>query len=249
MLQAKNLIKSFGSLVAVDDVSLELGRDGREQLFIVGPNGAGKTTLVNLLTGQLNPDTGTIELEGRDITEMAPGERVGEGLVRSFQLVHIFDDMTVRENLRTALFSREGLTLKMIAHEESFPEVEDEIDELLEEFGLPQKGDTEASDLSHGDRKLLDVAITFALEPQYLLLDEPTSGVGQREKNELIKTIVEASTRYGISLLVIEHDMDLVQEYADRIIALHQGKILTEGSPELIDTDEELRSTLLGVQT
>ncbi len=248
MLEAQELTKSFGSLTAVDGVSLELGLDGREQVFIVGPNGAGKTTLINLLTGRLTPDKGVIRMDGNDITTMATTDRVEHGLVRSFQLVHVFDSMTIRENLRTALLSREGLSFKMFANESSYEHIEAEIDELMHEFGLTAEANTVVSNLSHGDRKLLDVAITFALEPKYLLLDEPTSGVGQREKNELIETVVEASRTYDISTLTIEHDMDIVKKYADRIIALHQGEILAEGEPTLIETDQQLRNKLLGIK-
>ncbi len=248
MLEAQELTKSFGSLTAVNGVSLELGLDGREQVFIVGPNGAGKTTLINLLTGRLTPDKGVIRMDGDDITTMETTDRVEHGLVRSFQLVHVFDSMTIRENLRTALLSREGLSFKMLVNESSYEHIEAEIDELMDEFGLTAEANTVVSNLSHGDRKLLDVAITFALEPKYLLLDEPTSGVGQREKNELIETVVEASRTYGISTLTIEHDMDIVKTYADRIIALHQGEILAEGEPNLIETDQQLRNKLLGIK-
>jgi branched-chain amino acid transport system ATP-binding protein len=247
MLKTENLRKSFGKIQAIDGISVELGKESGKMTFIVGPNGAGKTTFINLLTGRVAPDTGTIFLDETDITTASPTERIHSGLVRSFQLVHVFDEMTVRENIRTVLFSREGLSKKLFTDETSYDEIEEEIEELLRQFRILNEEHELAKNLSHGDRKLLDVAITFGLNPEYLLLDEPTSGVGSKQKDRLIDTVVDASMEYGIKTITIEHDMDIVTEYGDRVISLHNGQILSDGGPEIIETDDELRSVLLGL--
>ncbi|USZ73292.1 ABC transporter ATP-binding protein [Natronosalvus halobius] len=256
MLEARNLRKEFGVLRATDDVSLTFGETPGEMVFIVGPNGAGKTTLINLLTGLLEPDQGSVvvhEDDGsgstveRDITDTSPERRVNEGLVRSFQIVHVFEEMTVRENLRVSVLSRYGKTLSMRTRDDSHDEVEETVDGLLEQFRLEDVANEVAETLPHGDRKLLDVAMSFALDPTYLLLDEPTSGVATREKEYVIETIVEASEADGVTTVTIEHDMDLVKEYADRLVVLHEGSVFREGKPELLETDSELRRVLLGV--
>ncbi|MDS0473937.1 ABC transporter ATP-binding protein [Natrinema sp. 1APR25-10V2] len=255
MLEARNLRKEFGELRATDDVSLRFGETDGEMVFIVGPNGAGKTTLINLLTGLLEPDRGSVVVHRRengssveeDITEMAPEDRVEAGLVRSFQIVHVFEEMTVRENLRIAVLSRHGKTLSMRSVDDGHEDVEREIDDLLEQFRLTGVQHEVAETLPHGDRKLLDVAMSFGLDPTYLLLDEPTAGVATREKEYVIETIVEASEADGVTTVTIEHDMDLVKEYADRLVVLHEGGVFREGDPSLLETDSELRRVLLGV--
>lgn len=247
MIETKNLTKWFGKLVAIDDISIELGREAGELTFIVGPNGAGKTTFTNLLTGRHSPTEGDIYIDEKNVTADSPKERINTGLVRSFQLVHVFDDMTVRDNLRAVLFSRENKTRHMFTDQTTYEDIEAEIDELLEQFRIFDKDEVMAENLSHGDRKLLDVAMTFGLKPKYILLDEPTSGVGAGQTTELIETIVNASRDRGIRTITIEHDMDIVTEYADRVVAFHNGSILADGKPELIETDEEVRNILLGI--
>jgi len=251
MLEARNLVKEFGDLRATDEVSLQFGKEDGEMVFIVGPNGAGKTTLINLLTGLLEPDEGSViihEDDGEhDITGMEPETRVKEGVVRSFQIVHVFEEMTVRENIRTAALSNHGLTSSFWSLSDEHDAVEEDVEELIEQFRLEEVADTVAETLPHGDRKLLDVAMSFALEPRYLLLDEPTSGVGAKEKEYVIETVVEASESQNVTTVTIEHDMDIVRDYADRMVALVRGEVFREGPPTLLDTDDDLRRTLLGV--
>ncbi|WP_435344800.1 ABC transporter ATP-binding protein [Haloarchaeobius sp. HRN-SO-5] len=249
MLEARDLHKEFGSLVATDDVSLEFGREEGELVFIVGPNGAGKTTLVNLLTGLLDPDEGEVVLDGEPVTHLSPDERVHAGLVRSFQVVKVFEEMTVRENVRTAVLSREGLTRSLFSLADEHEDVERDVDDLLAKFRLDDVEDAVAEELPHGDRKLLDVAMSFALDPKYLLLDEPTSGVSAQETEYVIETILEVSREESVTTVTVEHDMDIVSSHADRIVALHQGRVHGEGPPEMLETDDELRSLLLGVDT
>jgi len=253
MLEARGLVKTFGELRATDNISVQFERG--EMAFIVGPNGAGKTTLINLLTGLLEPDQGSVVIHQEtdtgtvetDITDMRPEKRVKEGLVRSFQIVHVFEEMTVRENIRTASLSNHNKLGSLRSLDDEHSEVESDTDGLLSQFRLEDVAEKEAETLPHGDRKLLDVAMSFALDPEYLLLDEPTSGVGQQEKEYVIETVVEASESQNVTTVTIEHDMDIVRNYADRMIALVEGAIFREGDPSLLDTDDDLRRTLLGV--
>lgn len=257
MLEAKGLRKSFGSITATDDVSVEFGREEGEMVFIVGPNGAGKSTLVNLLTGLLDPDEGEVILDGEEITGLRADERVHKGLVRSFQVVKVFEEMTVRENIRTAILIKEQMTggftprsalQGLFSLDDEHEDIEAKIEELVEQFRLEDVADSVADELPHGDRKLLDVAMSFALDPGYLLLDEPTSGVSAQETDYVIETIVEVSEKQNVTTVTIEHDMDLVRGYADRVIALHQGSVHGEGPPTMLETDDELRRLLLGVE-
>ncbi|ELZ81061.1 branched-chain amino acid ABC transporter ATP-binding protein [Haloferax elongans ATCC BAA-1513] len=248
MLRADSLRKSFGNVRATDDVSVEFGKETGEMVFIVGPNGAGKTTLVNLLTGHLTPDSGRVLLDDEDVTGLSPDERVHAGLVRSFQVVKLFEEMTVRENVRTAVLSQHRLTRSMFTLRDGHQEVEQTVAGLIDKFGLAEHADTVAEELAHGTRKLLDVAMSFGLDPDYLLLDEPTAGVSTREKAYVIDTIAEVSREEGVTTVTIEHDMDIVSEYADRVVALHQGGVHGEGPPDILETDDELRRLLLGVE-
>lgn len=234
-------------MTATDDVSLSFGADGIENVFIVGPNGAGKTTLVNLLTGYLEPDEGEVWLDDRDVTAASPVERVDAGLVRSFQVVEVFEEMTVRENVRAAVQSERGLSTSLTSLVDEHEGVEREIDRLIDQFELTESEETVAEELPHGTRKLLDVAMTFGLDPEYLILDEPTSGVSAREKENVIETIIDVSEAEKTTTITIEHDMDIVKEYADRVVALHQGAVLQEGDPSLLEKDTDLRRILLGV--
>jgi branched-chain amino acid transport system ATP-binding protein len=257
MLEAQGLNKSFGNIQATDDVSVEFGKEQGELVFIVGPNGAGKSTLINLLTGLLEPDEGSVVLDGEDITTLRPDERVHKGLVRSFQVVKVFEEMTVRENIRTAILIKEQMTggwspgsfyRGLFSLSDEHEEVEQKIDDLIEQFRLEDAAEMVADELPHGDRKLLDVAMSFALDPNYLLLDEPTSGVSAQETDYVIETIVEVSEQQNVTTVTIEHDMDLVKGYADRVIALHQGSVHGEGPPSMLETDKDLRRLLLGVE-
>ncbi|MFB6134809.1 MAG: ABC transporter ATP-binding protein, partial [Halanaeroarchaeum sp.] len=216
MLEVESLDAGYGDLQVLEGVDLSVDRG--EYVAIVGPNGAGKTTLINLLTGLLEPDEGQVVMDGDDITDMPPHQRVHEGLVRSFQVVHVFEEMTIRENLRTSVLSKEKRTRKMLSRADSFDGVEERVDELLEMFRMEDTQHDVAEELPHGDRKLLDVAMSFGLDPEYLLLDEPTSGVSAQETDYVIDTITEVSEEQNVTTVTIEHDMDLVRGYADRVI-------------------------------
>lgn len=247
MLEAQNLTKEFGSLKANDDISFSLGETSDEIVFIVGPNGAGKTTLLNLMTGYFQPTSGQILDNGEDITSLEPVDRVHRGIVRSFQIVHLFEEMDVRDNIRICSLSNNNSTGSVLTRNTEYEAVENHIDEILDIFSMEDIADQPVSQLPHGQKKLLDVAMTFGLNPEYLLLDEPTAGVPMGEKEPLMKTIVDVSKSKDVPTLIVEHDMDLVTNYADRVIALHQGSVFSEGDPKIIEEDASLRKTLLGI--
>lgn len=247
MLETTNLTKQFGSLVAVDDVSIRFDEDN-PMTFIVGPNGAGKTTLVNLLTGLYEPDEGSVKLDGEDVSDVPPADRVGSGLVRSFQVAQLFEEMTTEENLRTAVLSRRGLTRSPRLFDDGHEDVESEVSELVEQFELEPVRETVVDSLSHGDRKIIDVAMAMALKPSVLLLDEPTAGVQSQNKSNVVRRIVDVTNEEDVITVTIEHDMDIVKQYADRLVALHQGAVYHDGAPEAIEENSDLRQILLGVE-
>ena len=244
LLVTERLRKYFGETRAVDDVSLTI--QPRELVSLVGANGAGKTTLVNLITGLLTPDRGRILFQGADITHLPVPQRIRAGIARSFQLVNLFDQLTALDNVRLALFARDGKIRTATALAERDTAVRDEAMAILEQFGLVPKWDLPAASLAQGERKLLDVAVAYALRPQLVLLDEPTSGVGTREKGRIMDTVASVCRDGGLTAVVVEHDMDIVFTYSDRILVMHQGQILADGPPEQIRADERVATTLLG---
>jgi len=244
LLAVDRITKAFGDNVAVDAVSLTIEAGG--VVGLIGSNGAGKTTLVNLISGLVRADSGAVTFDGRDITRLSVNERIRAGIARSFQLVNLFDQMSVLDNVALTVFSREGKTGDMLRPADADAAVRDEALAVLRQFGLHAKAATLAAELSQGERKLLDVAVACALRPRLLFLDEPTSGVSTREKAPIMD-IVSSIVRSGaITAVIIEHDMDVVFRYSDRIVAMHQGRILADGTPEAIRKNDEVAMTLLG---
>ena len=244
LLMTKRLCKSFGETRAVDGVDFVV-REG-EVLALVGSNGAGKTSLVNLISGLLQPDAGTITFQGREITHLSIYDRIKAGIARSFQLVNLFDQLTAFENVRLSILSRDGKTQQLFRLVDRDRHVRQEALAVLDRFGLEDKSNMLAGGLAQGERKLLDVAVAYALRPTFLLLDEPTSGVSTREKGMIMDTISEVVKSGGITAVIIEHDMDVVFTYAARIVMMHQGRILADGTPAEIRQNEEVANTLLG---
>lgn len=244
LLTTQHLKKYFGETHAVDRIDMVVEQG--EVLSLVGPNGAGKTTLVNLISGLLRPDDGTIHFQGHDITSMSVHSRIKAGIARSFQLVNLFDQLTALDNVELSIFSREGKTRKLLVLAESDRDVKDEALKVLEQFGLEDKWHLLAGELAQGERKLLDVAVAYALRPTFLLLDEPTSGVSTREKGRIMDTISAVVRSGGITAAIVEHDMDVVFTYSDRIVVMHQGRILADGTPNDIRENQEVANTLLG---
>jgi branched-chain amino acid transport system ATP-binding protein len=245
ILSANDLRKNYGDFCALDGVSFQV-REG-EFVSIIGPNGAGKTTLINVLTGLLTPNTGKVFYKDQEITGIGPEKLSRLGVARSFQLVNIFPNFTVLEFLMVAVVSRSGKGTNFYSSLLKDRKVTGEALEVAGLFGLAEKGDVLTKNLPQGDKKMLDVASAFALHPEVILLDEPTSGVSTSDKNKIMETLVKASKKIGIkSIIQVEHDMDIVFSYSDRIIALHQGKILSDSTPGEIEKNEDVVCTVLG---
>jgi branched-chain amino acid transport system ATP-binding protein len=244
LLQTIELRKQFGDTKACDGVNFIVNKG--EFLSLVGSNGAGKTSLVNLISAQLTPDSGQILFEGNDITFAPVHERIKAGIARSFQIVNLFDGLSVFDNVALSVFSREGKAVKMAALAEHDAAVRSETFEVLGQFGLKDKSWILAGGLAQGERKLLDVAVAYALRPKLLFLDEPTSGVSTRDKTQIMDTVSSVVRAGTVTAVVIEHDMDVVFRYSDRIVMMHEGRFLADGTPEEIKANNEVASILLG---
>jgi len=244
LLQTIDLKRYFGETRAVDNVNLSI--EEREFVSLVGPNGAGKTSLINVISARLSPQSGKILFKGEDITRTSVTQRVKAGIARSFQLVNVFDDLTAFDNVALAIFSREGKTAHLTALAHHDHEVIAEADGVLGQFGLAAKRDDNARDLSQGERKLLDVALAYAMKPKLLFLDEPTSGVSTRDKGQIMDTIASVVRGEGITAVIVEHDMDVVFKYSDRIVVMAQGAIMAQGTPDEIRNNDQVAMTLLG---
>jgi branched-chain amino acid transport system ATP-binding protein len=244
LLQTIDLKRYFGDTRAVDNVNLSI--EEREFVSLVGPNGAGKTSLINVISALLPAESGTILFRGEDITRTTVTQRVKAGIARSFQLVNVFDDLTTLDNVALAIFSREGKTAHLGALAHLDHGVTSEAEGILGQFGLAGKRDDNARDLAQGERKLLDVALAYALKPKLLFLDEPTSGVSTRDKGQIMDTIASVVRGEGITAVIVEHDMDVVFKYSDRIVVMAQGAILAQGTPDEIRNNEQVAMVLLG---
>ena len=241
-LEARGLIRHFGALVATDDVSFAVQPGARQAL--IGPNGAGKTTLINLLTEVLKPTAGQVLLHGREVTHLTSSARVRKGLSRTFQINQLFPDLTPAESLALAISERNGSGADFWRVAGGRPEIVAEIESLLTRFGLESDFDRPTRKLSYGKQRLLEIALALAARPQVLLLDEPAAGVPEEERQEILAA--PAALPSDIAILLIEHDMDLVFNFARRISVLVGGKLLTEGEPEAIAADERVRAVYLG---
>ncbi|MSO85448.1 MAG: ABC transporter ATP-binding protein [Rhodospirillales bacterium] len=244
ILETIDLKKYFGDTRAVDNVNLTIAEG--EFISLVGPNGAGKTSLVNVVSAFLRPDSGKVIFKGEDVTQASVTERVKAGIARSFQLVNLFDDLSAFENVALAIFSREGKTRNLAALADLDRAVTEETDTVLGQFGLAAKRDGRARDLAQGERKLLDVALAYALRPKLLFLDEPTSGVSTRDKGMIMDRIASVVRGEGITAVIVEHDMDVVFKYSNRIVVMHQGAVLAQGTPDAIRKNSEVAMILLG---
>jgi branched-chain amino acid transport system ATP-binding protein len=242
VLQTEGLVKRFGGITATDKVSLTVTRGARHAL--IGPNGAGKTTLINLLTGVLAPTEGRVRLGARDITELAPHKRVALGLVRTFQINQLFGTLTPLQSLALAIGSRLDAARRWWRPMGSDPAIAAECELLLERFRLSELADRPARELPYGKRRLLEIALAVALNPSVLLLDEPAAGVPGNERKDILDTV--AALPADVSVLLIEHDMDLVFSFASRITVLVNGAVLTEGTPAEIARDDRVRAVYLG---
>jgi branched-chain amino acid transport system ATP-binding protein len=201
---------------------------------------------VNLISGLIQPDSGRILFRGADVTTHSVHDRIKAGIARSFQIVNLFDQLTLLDNMALSIFSRQGMTRRFLSLADGYRPVWQEAIEILHEFGLEHARGTLAGGISQGERKLLDVAIACALRPKLLFLDEPTSGVSTREKASIMDIVTSIVRSQKITAVIIEHDMDIVFKYSDRIVVMHQGAILADGTPDEIRRNEAVTTTLIG---
>lgn len=227
----ENITKTFGKFTALNQVTAELHQEVVSA--IIGPNGAGKTTLVNVCTGMFQPDEGAIYFAGRSIAKLSPHKRVKLGVARTFQIVNIFRELTVYQNIKVPLLFAKPKT-----------EVEGAANALLEAYGLEEFKDTKAVNISHGDQKLLEMAMAVSVEPRVLFLDEPTAGVGMEEKEKIIQAVQQFKGKNMVTAIV-EHDMDTVFRIADRIIVMNEGEVIAQGNPEEIRANDFVRRIYL----
>ncbi|MFT0547189.1 ABC transporter ATP-binding protein [Allopusillimonas ginsengisoli] len=244
MLEVNHVTQKFGHLVAVDDVSMAVEKG--ELRALIGPNGAGKTTFFNLISGFFRPTAGHILLDGRDITNTAPHQRVALGMARTFQITEIFPELTVRQNLRTPVELAMGLRLRPWMSRSDASRAQERVDELLDMGGLQANADRLTGELSHGDQRATEIMMALALKPRLLLLDEPTAGMGSRETYSTAMLIRKLHREQELTIVLVEHDMRVIFNLADRITVLAEGRVLDEGAPDDIAASESVQMAYLG---
>jgi branched-chain amino acid transport system ATP-binding protein len=241
-LETKKLCKAFGALTVADNIDFRLEPGARHAL--IGPNGAGKTTFVNMLTGALAPSSGRILLGDEDVTRVNQSARVRRGLGRTFQVTTLFRSLPVLDNVALAVAERNGLALGVWRAASSYKEIIDESQALLQTLGLGDDARTRVQDLPYGRQRLVEIAIALGLKPKVLLLDEPAAGVPSQDSQRILDTLQTLPS--DIAILIIEHDMDLVFRFAQKITVLVQGQVLVEGTPGQIAKDQRVRDVYLG---
>lgn len=244
VLKVNRLSKDFDGVKALENVSFDI-REG-ERVAIIGPNGAGKTTLFNLLNGQLSPNTGEIRFFGREITRMASFQRVQLGLARTFQLTSLFLNLSALHNVLLALHGTRSSRFQMIRPITSYRPLLSRAGDLMSKMGLWEKRDLPVKELSYGEQRKMEIALSLASDPKLLLMDEPGNGLTAAENGALIEMI--RSLGKEITVLIVAHDMDLVFGVARRIIVLHYGQIIAEGNPEEIQTDARVKEVYMGIE-
>ncbi|CAM5208334.1 Branched-chain amino acid transport system ATP-binding protein OS=Castellaniella defragrans OX=75697 GN=HNR28_002069 PE=4 SV=1 [Castellaniella defragrans] len=244
LLEVHNVSQHFGELAAVKDVSLNV--EEGELHAIIGPNGAGKTTFFNMISGFYRPTKGRIVFDGTDVTEMPPQIRVSRGMARTFQITEIFPELTVRQNLRIAVEVTQGLRLKMFPSKQQSRVTEERVDELLELGGLTANADRNVGELSHGDQRSTEIMMALALKPKLLLLDEPAAGMGNQETFDTAVLIRKLHRKQKLAIILVEHDMRVIFNLADRITVLAEGEMLERGTPDEIAASEKVQVAYLG---
>lgn len=244
LLDVQAVEKSFGSVKAVDGINFQV--DQGTVVGIIGPNGAGKTTFVNLLTGTLGLDSGSIQFDGTDISQQTTYERAGYGLVRSFQIPQVCLDMSVFENVRIAILSREQKNNSLLTSLSSEEESKEEAMRLLEQFDLADKAEQTVDEITHGDRKILDVCASIAMRPKLIILDEPTSGVASGQQRDMMDQLMTQMRQKGLTVIFISHDMELITDYSDYVMAMSQGQKLVEGEPTDVLDRETVKEQIRG---
>ena len=243
MLKIEDLRKSFGGVAAMNGVTLDFPSESLTA--VIGPNGAGKTTFFNLISGAFAPDSGRILLDGQDIAGLSAPQIVKRGIGRAFQIASIFPTLTVREAIYGAVNAHRQWHAKLAQRFPLLP-AKQQTDEVMQLVALTARADTVSGNLSHGDKKLLDIALALALEPKVLLLDEPTAGMGTEERWQMIETVYQLWQRKKMTLIFIEHDMDIVFKYAQTIRVLSYGAVLAQGTAEQVRSNPKVIEAYLG---
>ena len=244
LLDVRGVKKSFDDFTAIAGVDLTLQEGGITA--VIGPNGAGKTTFINLLTGKLRPDTGSIVFAGEEVTRLSASAHVRAGMARTFQITNVFPLLSVEQNVSVPVLARAGRALDPRHRVDAISGIQERIRRLLETVGLAARAADPAGMLSHGDRRLLEIALALASEPRLLLLDEPTAGMGAGERERMLAQIRALAALRSLTIVLVEHDMEVVFGLATRIVVLHQGKVLADGSPQQIRGDARVREIYLG---
>ncbi len=244
LLSARNLRLAFGGVVAADGIDLDV-YDG-EFLAIIGPNGAGKTTFINMCSGYLRPQRGNIAFAGRELIGRSPRAIVRMGVARSFQLPQLFTEQSVLQNVALTLMARRGFFRPFIKLLNA--PVVDEAYALLDRFGLAPVAEARADALNEGTRKLVDIAMAVALKPRLLLMDEPTSGVASADKMDVVETLIHALRAENVTAVFVEHDMDVVSRFADRVAVWNQGRIASVDKPEIVLNDPDVQRNVIGIE-
>lgn len=244
LLQVEKVSMRFGHLVAVDDVSMTV--ESGELHAVIGPNGAGKTTFFNLISGFLNPSSGHIVFNGEDVTRLMPAQRVKRGMARTFQVTEVFPELTVHENLQIAVEVASGYRLRTWLSRTENDGVRARVADLLDKGGLARRAERLVGELSHGEQRATEIMMALALKPRLLLLDEPTAGMGDQETYDITQLVSTLHKEQGMTIVLIEHDMRVVFNLADRVIVLGEGRKLAEGSPEEIAQNELVQEAYLG---
>ena len=242
LLKARGLTKTFGAIRATDGLSLDVWTG--EVLAVIGPNGAGKTTAIGQLSGELKSDAGTILFEGRDISGLPMHKRAHLGVARSFQITSIFLRFTAEDNVAMALQAQDGHSFRFWKAARNDQKLRNPAREMLEEVGLADRADVAAANLSHGEQRQLELAMALATRPSMLLLDEPMAGMGVEDSSRMVDFLL--NLKGGVTILLVEHDMDAVFALADRITVLVYGKVVATGTPEKIRTDPTVQKAYLG---
>jgi branched-chain amino acid transport system ATP-binding protein len=242
ILEIRDVYKDFKGLEVLLGINLAIEKGERHS--IIGPNGAGKSTLFNLVTGKYKPSKGRIIFKGEDITGWSPFKINRGGLARSFQIINIFPNMTVFENMRNAILSKKGMRFNMISLLKGLHKIQDEANDFLETLGLMELSGIPAGELSYGQQRALEIGLTLATDPELILLDEPTAGMSTDETREAVRLIDKITE--GKTLVIVEHDMDVVFSISDRVTVLYYGEVLATGSPQEIREDQEVKKAYLG---
>lgn len=244
ILRTEGISKNFAKFKALNGISFEVGKG--EIRSIIGPNGAGKTTFFNVLTGKLKPSEGTVYLDGKEITGKRPHEIAAFGIARTFQIINIFPSLTAFENIALPVLSREKQNMVFFSSPQFQDHVKEKCRDVLSEIGLENEFDTIAGNLSHGDKKKLDIGIGLATNPAILLLDEPAAGLNSQETQVITKLIKSVAGKQNLTIVLIEHDMDAVFSISDKITVFQQGTVIAEGSPEEVRQNKLVVDAYLG---